>query len=471
MKRCLICSDSLAKSVKGLYWKLGTRGRPISISLKLLHRRSEDCKKVRATAMGKTVWIINHYAGAMFFNKGGRHYWLAKYLHQAGYQPVVFCANMQHGKANERHIDTEDLWVVKGAEEIHTPFVYVKARKYQGNGKQRVLNMVDFYRNVKKAAVEFAKKNAKPDIIYASSVHPLALVAGIQLAKKFGVKCICEVRDLWPESIVAYSSKWTRTNPLMRILYAGEKWIYQKADYVIMTWPGGYDYIREQGWEKKIPESKVVHISNGVDLEPYIDNLHKYPYEDPDLGRSDRKSFVYAGSIRKVDNLGLLVSAAEQLKQKGNASVMIVVFGDGDELQTLEKEAQEKKLDNIVFKGRVPKQNIPSILSQSYATILHNTSTVLDKYGQSQNKFFEYLAAGHPILMTYSVGHSVIRAHGCGIEIDDQTPEAIADAMINLCELSEEQYQQYCKSAAECAEMFDYKELSKQLTHVLNKCV
>ena len=78
----------------------------------------------------------------------------------------------------------------------------IKARKYQGNGKQRVLNMVDFYRNVKKAAVEFAKKNAKPDIIYASSVHPLALVAGIQLAKKFGVKCICEVRDLWPESIV-----------------------------------------------------------------------------------------------------------------------------------------------------------------------------------------------------------------------------------------------------------------------------
>ena len=78
-------------------------------------------------------------------------------------------------------------------------FVFVRGRTYEGNGKQRVLNMVDFFRNVKRAARAYAKTWGKPDVIYASSVHPLTLVAGLQMAKHFGVPCVCEVRDLWPE--------------------------------------------------------------------------------------------------------------------------------------------------------------------------------------------------------------------------------------------------------------------------------
>lgn len=114
-----------------------------------------------------------------------------------GYAPVIFCANSKHGKP-ECFLETDALWEERIAEEIDTPFVFVRARTYTGNGKQRVLNMIDFYRNVKKAAKEYAAQHGKPDVIFASSVHPLTLVAGIQLAKQFGVKCVCEVRDLWP---------------------------------------------------------------------------------------------------------------------------------------------------------------------------------------------------------------------------------------------------------------------------------
>lgn len=417
--------------------------------------------------MGKTIWIINHYASHMLFDKGGRHYYLAKHLDAAGYNPVIICANTQNFQTDRVYFDNDNLWTEKVAEEIHTPFVYVKARRYKGNGKQRVLNMLDFYRNVKKTALEFAKKNGNPDIIIASSVHPLTMVAGIKLAKKFGVKCISEVRDLWPESIVAYSTKWTRNNPVIRVLYAGEKWIYQKSDAVIMTWAGGYDYIIDQGWNNKIPESKVIHISNGVDLNPYIQNVKEHPYEDSDLSDVNYKNFIYTGSIKKVNNLAVLVSAARKLKEMGNTTARILVFGDGDELETLKKSSCD--LDNIVFKGRVPKQCVPSILSQGYVSILHNSSTELDKYGQSQNKFFEYLAAGRPILMTYSVGHSIIRRNKCGVELDTQSPETIAQAIASLCEVDEKEYKSYCNNAEECAEKFDYKELCNQLISVIKK--
>ena len=171
--------------------------------------------------MKKNVWIMNHYAGNMLFDKGGRHYWFAKYLQRSGYHPIIFACNTKHNPGTEVFFDTDKLWEEHIAEEIETPFVFVRSRLYHDNGKERILNMLSFYRNVMKAAKEYAKEHGKPDIIYASSVHPLTLVAGIKLAKHFGVKCICEVRDLWPEAIIAYSKRLTKENWIAKILYSG----------------------------------------------------------------------------------------------------------------------------------------------------------------------------------------------------------------------------------------------------------
>lgn len=415
--------------------------------------------------MNKTVWIFNHYAGNMFIVGGGRHYYLAKYLKDNGYNPIIFCSNYDHF-SRKNCVSNNDLWIKKIEPLTQIPYVFIKTREYSNNGVQRVLNMLDFYKGIFRCAKQFASVNGAPDVIYASSVHPLTLVAGIKLAKHYKVKCLSEVRDLWPESIVAYSNKMTRNNPIIKVLYAGEKWIYRKSDSVIMTWAGGYDYIRDQGWQKQIPESKVFHISNGVDLYSYSKNIKDYPFDDIDLSNTNYKNFIYTGSVRKVNNLAVLVEAAKILKKIGNTTARILVFGDGDELDSLKESAID--LDNIVFKGRIPKQNIPYVLSRGYASILHNSSTELDKYGQSQNKFFEYLAAGRPILMTYSVGHSIIRNNKCGVELDSQTPEAIARSIVSLCELNDIEYYSYCENAARIAKDFDYKELCNQLISVIN---
>ena len=147
-------------------------------------------------------------------------------------------------------------------------------------------------------------------MIYASSVHPLTLVAGLQMAKHFGVPCVCEVRDLWPESIVAYSTRFTRDHPLIRLLYRGEKWIYQRADALIFTMEGGYDYITERGWERAIPRSKVHCINNGVDLEQFREHRARFRVEDVDLQDPALFKVVYIGSIRRVNQLGALLDAA-----------------------------------------------------------------------------------------------------------------------------------------------------------------
>ena len=151
--------------------------------------------------MKKKVWIFNHYATDMYKNHGGRHYYFSKYLKDEGYLPTIFCANTYHNK--EEIIDTfSKKYIVDYCDNI--PFVFIKTVPSIGNGIKRILNMGLFYYNLVHSLKKITKDLEKPDIILASSVHPLTMVAGIKMAKKFKVPCICEVRDLWPEAIFTF---------------------------------------------------------------------------------------------------------------------------------------------------------------------------------------------------------------------------------------------------------------------------
>lgn len=407
---------------------------------------------------------MNHYASHMLFNKGGRHYFFAKYLDQAGYHPVVFCANIENYNTEKRYFDTDALWTVKEAEEINTPFVYVKARTYKGNGRQRILNMIDFYVNVRKAAVEYAEKNGRPDLILASSVHPLTVLAGIQLAKLFKVRCIGEIRDLWPESIIQYGIAGPG-HPFVLALRCLEKYLYRKADALIFTGEGFYDYIREKGWEKTVPENKVFCLNNGVDLEAFDANCAKYRLEDSDLSDPEIFKVIYAGSIRRVNNLGLLLDAA---KCVSNPRIRFLIWGSGEELEALKERRRAEKIDNVVFKGRVDKQYIPYITTRADLNIAHNEPSSLFRFGISFNKLFDYLAAGRPVLCDFPSKYNPAVVCGAGMEINDPSAERIAAAVEHTAMLGEEEYRRYCRSARAAAEnIYNYRSLTERLIQII----
>ena len=415
--------------------------------------------------MRTNIWIMNHYAGDMYFNKGGRHYWFAKYLRREGYKPVVFCCNAKHN-ASGYFINTDKLWVEQIAEEISTPWIFVQARAYTSNGKDRVLNMIDFYRNVKRAAKEYAALYGKPDVIFASSVHPLTLVAGIQLSKHFGVKCICEVPDLWAESIVVYSHRIKKSNPLIRILYRGERWIYKKADALIFTMEGAYDYIKEQGWEKDIPRSKVHYINNGVDLEAFQYNRDHFQIYDQDLQNPDIFKIVYTGSIRLVNNLGLLLDAAKQVT---DPRVRFLIWGDGDERAKLEQRVQDENITNVVFKGRVGKKYIPYITNQANANLMHggDLAKALHRFGTSPNKLFDYFASGKPILMDQVPKYNPVEQFHAGICVDGTAnlPYAVEQCLA----LPPEELSHMKENAYKAAHRFDFRNLTQDLIDIIEK--
>lgn len=411
--------------------------------------------------MKKKIWIMNHYATNMFFNKSGRHYWFAQNLKKHGYEPTIFCAATRHN--TEDYIETGKAWY-RIIEDQGIPYVFVKSLKYKDNGNRRILNMMDFSRKLSSVTKAYMEVEGKPDVILASSVHPLTLLAGLHIAKKLGVPCICEVRDLWPESLHAYGLL-KRRGFLSWLLYHGEKWIYKRAEALIMTWEGGPQYILDQGWNKHVDMEKVFHISNGVDLEAFDENAKEHRVEDPDLVDPRYMNFVYAGAIRKVNNLGILLDAAKILQEK-HEGIRLLIYGFGDEKPMLEKRCQEEGIRNVLFKGRVEQRMVPHILTNAHANILHNSSTSLDIYGQSQNKLFEYLAAGRCVLQTYTTGYSILEKYQCGISAKVQTPEAIAEAILAIAK-DPEKAREMGANARRAAEDYDIRKLTLKLMDVL----
>jgi len=411
----------------------------------------------------KTIWIMNHYATNMFFDKGGRHYWFAENLLKNGYEPTIFCANTRHNSGNMIVI-SKGKYSRMTTENI--PFVIVKTVNYSGNGIQRINNMLMFAWNLFSIAKEYSRNFGKPDVILASSVHPLTLVAGIKIARKFGVPCICEIRDLWPESLVAYGFL-KRDSIIAKLLYKGEKWIYKNADSIIMTWEGGKEYISDQGWDKHIDLNKVKYINNGVSVEKFDRDSIEHVIKDKDLENNDLIKIVYTGSVRKVNNIGLLLDAAKIIQDQGYAQIRILIYGSGEEREILEKRCKDENINNVIFKGQIEKRFVPSVLKKADINVLHNSSTVLDKYGQSQNKLFEYLAAGKCIIQTYSTGFSILKKYNCGICVPVQNAEEIAKALIKACN-DKEQYKIMGANARQASYEYDFQKLTNELINIIN---
>ena len=403
------------------------------------------------------IWLINHYAVPPRYYPLARQNYFAKYLMRAGHEVTIFAASTVHN-SDLNLIEDDTPYREDVVDGVH--YVLIRCKSYHGNGVSRILNMLEFARKLPGVC----NKYPRPDAIVATSMPPMSCAAGIKLARKYGCRGIAEIADLWPESIVAYGIAGPH-NPAVLWLRRLEKWIYKKADAVVFTMEGAYDYILEQGWEREIPRSKVHYINNGVDLEQFRYNREHFTVDDPDLTDPDTFKVIYTGSIRKVNNLGLLLDAAKELR---DPRVRFLIWGDGDEREALQQRVAEENISNVVFKGRVEKKYVPYITSCADLNIAHNTPSSLFRFGISFNKLFDYLAAGKPVLSDFPCPYNPAVLLHASLCVDDPTAQNIAQAVTQVAAMDREQYNELCSNAEKAAVEYDFRNLTNKLLQVIN---
>lgn len=403
------------------------------------------------------IWLIDHYGVPPKYYPLAKPTLFAKYLIKAGHNVKIFAASSVHN--SNINLLTENI-NYKEIIEDGINYVLIKCHQYNGNGIKRIINMQEFSFKLKYVCNRYKR----PDVIIATSMTLSACARSIKLAKKYGCKKIAQIGDLWPESLVAYKLL-SKYNPIVIYMRHIEKWIYKNADRVIFYMRGGYDYINERRWNKQIPASKIAYINNGVDLKQFRYNVDHYVIDDDDLINNKLFKVVYVGSIRMVNNVGILLDAAKLIKNK---KIKILIWGEGDERSILEKRIIDDHIDNVVFKGKVDKKFIPYIVSKSNLNIIHNTSTPILKYGMSMNKIFDYLAAGKPILTTFYSNYNPVVESGAGMQIINQNPKEIAYQIDRFASMENDDYSEYCKKASEASKRYDYEILTNELIDVIN---
>ncbi|MFA5400923.1 MAG: glycosyltransferase family 4 protein [Dehalococcoidia bacterium] len=384
--------------------------------------------------------MLNHYATPPDTPGSTRNYDFARELVKLGHRVSILASSFNHRTMREeRNIGKQGYY----AEKVNgVDFIWLKTSpRYSRNDWRRVLNMISYAARVISLGL---KPREKPDVILATWPHPFVGLAGWFLAKSKKVSFILQIHDLWPKNLVeigGYSSR----SPSVKLIGILEKFLCDRASRIIVLMPKGAEYLATLG----IPDHKIVYIPNGVSPELFSNTSAGLPEEISELV-SDVKSkgkllIIYAGAHGIANSLNTIVEAAGLIKAKGIDKVHFLLVGDGPEKSILANEAHALGLDNISFCGPVPKYIMPALLNMTDIAVKPGRKSGLGDYGVSPNKLYDYMASAKPIVWSTNSVNNPVEDAGCGLSFPPEDAQAMAQAIVKLCNMSQEERQEMGK--------------------------
>jgi glycosyltransferase involved in cell wall biosynthesis len=297
------------------------------------------------------------------------------------------------------------------------------------------------------------------DIIFATSTPLTAGVPGI-FAKIFRRKrFVFEVRDLWPELPKAMG---VIKNPiilgLMSIL---ERVTYHVADKIIGLSPGICKGIHRRG----ISESKIDMVPNGsdntlFDLENKVQKIKVT--SDKDI------VFVYAGAHGIANGLEAILYEEEELNRREFKGYKFLLIGDGMKKDNLVKFANKKNLRNIIFQKPISKEEMPDFLFNYDVGMQILANVPAFYYGTSPNKFFDYLAAGLPVLTNYPGWVAdLITENDCGFVIQPDNSIDFADMVEDIIKNKDNLIEKSINSKNLALTQFDRDKLAEKWVKIV----
>lgn len=348
---------------------------------------------------------------------GIRSYEMARRLIAAGHQVTMVCGSYASG--------------VTG---LKQPFAKGKRR-----GNVDGIDIIEFdlsYGNkdgfMKRAAtfMKFALRSIMvamrepTDLVFATTTPLTAGIPGI-FAKWLRRKpFVFEVRDLWPELPRAMG---VITNPVILWAMGVLEWTsYHSADRLIGLSPGIVDGIVDRGIDK----DRIAMIPNGCDTDLF--GPHNKPWIPEGIRPSDFLA-IFTGTHGKANGLDAVLDAAVVLKQRKVTGIKILLVGDGAEKAALMQRAAEEDLDDIVvFHDPIAKTQLARLMASADVGLQILANVPAFYYGTSPNKFFDYLAAGIPVVTNYPGWVAeLVTEHKCGIAVPPEDAESLAGALID----------------------------------------
>lgn len=364
----------------------------------------------------KILYFHQHFstpAGAT----GIRSYEMAKALIASGHQVTMVCGSYSGGNTGltSSFINGQRRGEVNGINVIEFSLDYSNSQTFL----QRSLSFAKFaYRSIKLSLT------ADYDVVFATTTPLTAALPGIFSRWLRRKHFIFEVRDLWPELPKAMG---VIKNPVILGMLSILEWAaYKSAHGHIGLSPGIVD-----GIKKQLPEeSQVANIPNGCDLSIFSD-----PSDIWQPIGVDENDFVavFTGTHGQANGLINLIKAANIIQQKDISTIKIVLIGQGKLKPSLQEEVAKLQLNNVIFLDPVDKKQLSTLMNRADVGLQLLANVPAFYYGTSPNKFFDYIASGLPVINNYPGWLAeLIEQNNCGIAVEPDNDNALADAIIHL---------------------------------------
>lgn len=373
------------------------------------------------------ILLVNHYAGSVRHGMEYRPFYLAREWARLGHSVRIVASSQSHVRTLQPEVSSAATHeTVDGVD-----YVWLRTPGYHGNGVGRVLNIAAFCTRLALHARGIVA-DFRPDVVIASSTYPMDIWPAARIARLAGARLVHEVHDLWPLSPIELGGMSPR-HPFIRVCQAAEDYACRHADVVVSMLPCVHDHMKAHGLDL----ARLHIVPNGVLTDEWDEPGEPLAGEPATCieraHAAGRTVVTYAGAHGVANALDALLDAAALMK--GEPFEFILV-GDGPERARLVERVRAEGLDRVHLLGPIAKRQIPAWLGRVDIAYLGLQHVPIFRFGIAPNKLMDYMMAGRVVLSAIESGNDPVSEAGCGLTVEAESPQAIADGLRRLGRLS-----------------------------------
>jgi glycosyltransferase involved in cell wall biosynthesis len=212
------------------------------------------------------------------------------------------------------------------------------------------------------------------------------------------------------------------------------KLVFKSTDLIIFT-----TKFQREIFEKhyNLNSQKIRYIHNPFSVE------RKDSSETP-----RNNNILFVGRMIEKNNIRRLISVFNSIKQN---NFKLVIVGKGEMKEEVEKEVQKKKMENIVFKGQLSRDDVINEMKKSHAMIFPSYTDI------SPNTVLECITTNIPFILTTEQGFDWLK--GKVLEFNPLKDEEMKGCLEKI--MNSDFYQTYQQKIKNLNYNYNYSEASE----------
>lgn len=306
-----------------------------------------------------------------------------------------------------------------------------------GRGKSKVRLFLNYISFAVSASLKTLFLKEKYDAVLVNQLSPVMMgLPAIVYKKRHKKKILLYCLDLWPASLTAGGIN--EDSMVYKVFLSLSKWIYHSADYVAVSSAMFKDYL---GNTIGIDKESILHLPQYAEML-FLDNL--------EIHQSNNTNFVFAGNIGDMQSVETILKAANELRE--HTGITFHIVGDGSKLEACKDLSNQLDLQNVIFYGRKPLNEMPQFYALADAMIV----TLKDDKTLSSTlpgKLQSYMAAKKTIIGAINgEAKQVIQEAQCGFCCDAEDHKELAQLILAFCnsdkkeQMGKNAYDYYCNN-------------------------